>query len=266
MKILFTISHFFDATGDQRYGSTGPHVAGRIEALSACLGAIGRLFAPSQQVEIVVCTTGGHHLLDRIAIGPDRYTHWPTAADPKLLGFECQAVLGQRRGEYDYYGFLEDDLILHDPQFFEKLALFTAQATPARLLLPNRYEAGHGIRCFIDRQLHPRLLAQLAPAIRARLPGGREPVLQVGPAQFCRAPNPHSGCYFLNAAQMDHWAGQPHFLDRDTGFVGPLESAATLGVLRTFEIYKPAPANLDFLVIQHFGTRYLEWHTRSFNV
>jgi hypothetical protein len=77
------------------------------------------------------------------------------------------------------------------------------------------------------------------------------------PVTFCRAANPHSGCYFLNNRQMEHWVKQPHFLDRDTSFVGPLESAATLGIMRTFKIYKPAPTNASFLEIQHFGTAFL---------
>jgi hypothetical protein len=69
--------------------------------------------------------------------------------------------------------------------------------------------------------------------------------------------NPHSGCFFLNARQMEHWAAQRHFLDRDSRLIGPLETAATLGVLRTFKIYRPAPINADFLEVQHFGTDYL---------
>ncbi len=29
---------------------------------------------------------------------------------------------------------------------------------------------------------------------------------------------------------MKEWASKPYFLDRDTSFIGPLESAATLGI------------------------------------
>lgn len=77
------------------------------------------------------------------------------------------------------------------------------------------------------------------------------------PIVFRRALNPHSGCYFLNSRQMQHWIEQPYFLDRDTSFVGALESAATLGIMRAFKIYKPAPQHGNFLEIQHFGTAFL---------
>jgi hypothetical protein len=56
---------------------------------------------------------------------------------------------------------------------------------------------------------------------------------------------------------MEYWANQPHFLDRDTRFIGPLESAATLGIMKTFRIYKPAPEHANFLEIQHFGSDFL---------
>jgi hypothetical protein len=74
---------------------------------------------------------------------------------------------------------------------------------------------------------------------------------------FVRAKNPHAGCFFLNARQMETWAQQPYFLDRDTRFIGPLESAATLEVMRTFRVYKPSPESASFLEIEHFGTSYL---------
>ena len=74
---------------------------------------------------------------------------------------------------------------------------------------------------------------------------------------FHRAKNPHAGCFFLNGRQMEFWARQPHFLDRDTRFIGPLESAATLGIMRTFRIYKPAAESAGFLEIEHFGTGFL---------
>ena len=52
------------------------------------------------------------------------------------------------------------------------------------------------------------------------------------------------------------WAAQPYFLDRSKDFVSPLESAATLGIMRTFRIYKTTPECADFLEVQHYGVRY----------
>ena len=57
---------------------------------------------------------------------------------------------------------------------------------------------------------------------------------------------------------MSHWLKQPGFPQRDCSFIGPLESAATLGIMRTFKIYKPALENADFLEVRHFGDEYLK--------
>ena len=50
---------------------------------------------------------------------------------------------------------------------------------------------------------------------------------------------------------------QAVFFDRDISFAGPLESAATLGIMKTFRIYKPANDNAGFFEILHTNNRYL---------
>ena len=39
--------------------------------------------------------------------------------------------------------------------------------------------------------------------------------------------------------------------------VGPLGSAATLGVMKTFRVYKPANETAGFLEVEHPGSRFL---------
>src|SRR5262249_279910 len=153
-------------------------------------------------------------------------------AEPMLLGFECHAALRERRGQYDYYGYLEDDLILHDPWFFAKLASFDKAVGTECLLQPNRYESapqGAARQGYVDGNMPVGWTAPYQNVNEQHTLAGE--VLDA-PIRFVRALNPHSGCFFLNAAQLDHWVGQPWYLDRDTSFVGPLESAATLGIMR----------------------------------
>jgi hypothetical protein len=127
-----------------------------------------------------------------------------------------------------------------------------------KLLQPNRYEAGlnHLVpKVYVDGDLDEQVTAPFQD-VRAGGPlAGEVMGLRVA---FVRALNPHSGCFFLNARQMEHWARQPHFSDRASRFIGPLETAASLGIMRSFRVYRPAPANADFLEVQHFGTGYLE--------
>jgi hypothetical protein len=80
------------------------------------------------ELDVVVCTTGDHHLVERLGLPPGLFTHEPTNAEGPLLGFECHRVLRERLGAYDVYGYMEDDLGIGDSWFFAKLAWFTAWA------------------------------------------------------------------------------------------------------------------------------------------
>ena len=276
LRLLFTIPHFFEAQPRPLHGSSQGRSEERLAALTACVEALHQLFGSAQymmqlaerrtrpaneplraEVHLVICTSGGRHLLDRLAVDGNLFYHLPTQAEPHLLGYECQAVLRDRWGNYDYYGFLEDDLILHDPWLFAKLAWFSSQCGPDAVLLPNRFERGATSlvnKAYIDGDLAPRVTAGFHDV--SQQAEFRGTALGV-PVLFRRPLNPHAGCYFLTAEQMARWMRQPHFLDRSSAFVGPLESAATLGIMRTFRIYKPARENASFLEIEHFGTSFL---------
>jgi hypothetical protein len=140
-----------------------------------------------------------------------------------------------------------------------KLTWFTNQLGHDVLLQPNRYEVGPLLglvhKAYIDGDLIDEVTApfqdvRVNPSATGSLLGTN--------VTFQRAKNPHAGCFFLNARQMETWTRQPYFLDRDTSFIGPLESAATLGVMRTFRVYKPAQESAGFLEIEHFGTGFLD--------
>ena len=74
---------------------------------------------------------------------------------------------------------------------------------------------------------------------------------------FQRVDNSHAGCFFLSQAQMRKWIEQPYFLERTDAFCGPLESAATLGVMKTFKVYKASRENAGFFEVRHGDNRYL---------
>jgi hypothetical protein len=159
--------------------------------------------------------------------------------------------------DYEYFGFMEDDLILSDPWFFQKLFWFNNELGNDVLLQPNRYEVGPlGLvdKAYIDGDLPERACAAFQDVSDRPTLTGFMLGLSIA---FLRARNPHAGCFFLNRSQMEYWTARPWFLDRSAQFVGPLESAATLGIMRTFRIYKPAPENASFLELAHHGSGFL---------
>ncbi len=283
MRILVAIPHFYNiartASPDgRRHGSIGAHAESRLAALTASIASLHQHYGPAQhiidqatrvalpanertrgQVDVLVCTTGEDHLLDRLRLPAGSFEHHATSCPPALLGFECHAVLRDRLGAYDYYAYLEDDLIARDPWFFVKLTWFAHQLGDDVLLQPNRFEVapllGLVHKAYIDGNL-------IDDATNAFQDVSIKPIatgsLLGTTVTFERAKNPHAGCFFLNARQLQTWSSQPWFLDRDTRFIGPLESAATLGVMRTFRVYKSAREHAGFLEIEHAGTSFLE--------
>lgn len=281
MRILFTIPHFYDAkagasrpgaTGEPPHGSELPNRDRRVRALMLTIGALHQTFGQEQaycgrtptacndriaaHIEIIICTTGDHHLVEHL---PARlFRHHRTHAESLLLGYECHAVLADHLGQFDYYCFLEDDVLVSDALFFWKQTWFNRTFGDHALLQPRRFELSHEQpihKLYIDgtlrdRQLSPRFQdTTVRPHVAGQIFG-----IEVN---FDRVENPHAGCFFLTPAQMQRWSRQPYFLDRARDFWGPLESAATLGIMRTFEVYKPALANAGFLEVRHLDNRYL---------
>lgn len=209
-------------------------------------------------VDILVVTTGDHHLLDQLNLPDGFFINHSVEIDPIMLGFKCHSLLADRIGCYDYYGYMEDDLVIHDANFFDKLTAFNQAQGERCVLLPNRYEtavrsAYH--KLYIDRAILDSLpIGSVEPEDRRVIEGpflNRSLILE-------RPSNPHSGCFFLDDRQMRIWRDQPFFLDHDTSFVGPLESAATLGIMKTFKVFKPHLTCANFLEIHHACNRYLE--------
>lgn len=221
----------------------------------------GRLLAVNDAkasvLDIVVCTIGEHHLLPHLDLPEGFFHHQAVEAEPMKLGFGCHQVLRSNLGRYDYYCYLEDDLVIQDPLFLSKLAWFTRMFGEDSVLLPHRFETGENPpvnKLYIDGPVREDFTAKWQDVndrrhLTAEMMGRR-----IG---FERWPNPHSGCFFLDAEQMQRWVASPDFGDLDCGFAGPLESAASLGIMKNFRIYKPSFASAGFFEIRHMHNRYL---------
>jgi hypothetical protein len=274
MRILFAIPHYFALAPGAHYGSERTAPEERARVTRQCIASLWQTFSEAQaladgfqqdfvpanprlsaEITVALCTTGDSHLVSEL--DGCAFHHVSTIAEPRYLGFECHHILRSGLGQFDYFGYLEDDLRIDDGLFFAKLAWFTGQFGEAAVLQPNRFELADDpapYKVYIDGNPRDRRLvgaqrndgqAKLtAPAI------GR-------PMAFQRVHNPHSGCFFLSAAQLARWVAQPDFAVPSAAFCGPLESAATLGIMRHFRVYKPARENAAFLEIEHLDRRYL---------
>jgi hypothetical protein len=277
MRILLAIVHYWNPQGGGQHQSLRADPHPRIEALQQqllCLRRLGqgqsmlhmqdRAVYPANdafrhRIDVRVVTDGEHHVLDRLA--PPFQGCFEAVvtqpADGRRLGFEAQRVLAEAlHDDYDLYGFLEDDLLIHDPCFFQKIQWFTDLMGQDCLLLPQRVEFSpvpHRVdRFFIDGPIAEADLRPLVPE------AGPVRLVQWCGVQVPFEPplNPHAGCFFLTHAQLAHWVQQPWWQDGDTSFISPLESAATLGIAKTFSLFKPCLSHAAWLEVQHFGTSF----------
>lgn len=276
MRILVVIPHYFGPS-HPRYNQAelGSYIEplGRIAALSELIVGLRRHFGPRRygsngrpvlaemelpepRLDIVISTIRGHGVLDELGFAPGTFEVEYVKCEPPWLGFHCHRSLRERFGDHDFYCYMEDDLNIHDPAFFDKLTWFQQNFGHRTLLQPVRYEmptTGSSVKCIIDPELPE---SAYAPFRRAGQQRELEGVWNGHHQVFSLPSNPHAASFFLTKEQMDYWIQQPIFDDADNSWVGPLESAATFSIGRVFDIYKPLRPDPFFLEVHHFGSRY----------
>lgn len=281
MRLLFVIPHYF-GPGSAAFGSSDmANREKRAGALRACISSLHQQFGSRQKfllydgssrpansrlycsVDVVVCVRGQDHLLAQLGMQEGMYrVHESHAEDPRYLGYSCYDVLRDACGSYDWYCFLEDDIGIRDPLFFNKLESFYAVTGNARyLLLPHRYELmeqPEPAKVYIDGPLWEDSAAFLS---ELRLPDcDDEIVVPFGHAGYRMLPaeNPHSGCFFLTETHLRHLLEQPWYGMPVVGYAGPLESAATMSLLALFHLFKPAAESAAFLEVHHCFQKFAE--------
>ena len=173
----------------------------------------------------------------------------PQISDFKQIPLFASKHLLEQANDYDLVGYLEDDLLIEDRDFFHKILWLDSQTNGDYVFLPHRCE----------------WLPEHGDVILSGDPDGGRPDLfwdtgetlsipwPLGTIKFYRATNPHSGCYFLTKRQANNvhnWWANRNWVN---SFVlsGPLEQAASGLLLPTMKVMKTMPAYHRFLMICH---------------
>lgn len=279
MRLLFVIPHYFKPkAGNVMNNSLRAAARGnRIAALSETIASLHRLYGqmvcgidhsraiayqavptPRHDVDIIVCTLGDDHLLDELPLSRTLYRQAKAVCEPEMLGFAAHRVMAMTGREYDYYCYLEDDIGMVDPLFFVKRRLFDDAFGSQALLQPNRYEVQNsvcGFKTYVDYALHELLTStyhDLSDQPALELPFLGENI------RFERSSYPSAGSFFLNAQQFRHWVNSPAYTDWDTSFIGTLDSASILSIMKTFRVYKPVLDQGWFLEVTHLSPRWAD--------
>ena len=209
------------------------------------------------EIKISICTDGENRLADVLDLYRNRIDVVTLALDnPRELPLACRDHLIQNHGDADLLSYMEDDVVIHDPLFFDKLAWFHEKTNHQFSLMPHRYEridAGSMETLMVDGPLSPDFIKQFSQP-QANVANGQ--FRGVETVSFDIADNPHSGTFCLSQTQAALLRGSE--LPRE-GFVGPLETAATLTVLHRFPVMKPSRECWRFLRVEHGHPSFLHY-------
>lgn len=179
--------------------------------------------------------------------------------DAKQMPMVASRSIIEQAHEYDMICYMEDDLVIEDTEFFQKIHYLINGSGGSLSFLPHRCETipgrGDVILSGDPDGGRPDLFWDTGEKITIPWP--------LGDKQFYRATNPHSGCYFLTQHQAlklrDYWTEKNWVSDFTLS--GPLEQAASGLLLPVFKIMKPVPEHYRFLMVRHQDNL---WQRHSF--
>lgn len=169
--------------------------------------------------------------------------------DPKEMPLAATRSIIENCHNYDMVGYMEDDILIEDQEFFWKINYLANITNNEYAFLPHRCEEipnrGDVILSGDPDGGRADLFWDTGEKITVEWP--------LGTRRFYRATNPHSGCYFLNKEQAiklrEYWQSKKWIADFRLS--GPLEQAASGILLPVFKIMKPIPEHYRFLMVRH---------------
>jgi len=183
---------------------------------------------------------GKHPQLEVIAVDTNDYKTLPILASRNAL---------EEAEDYDIIGYMEDDILIEDNEFFDKINYLVKSCGEDYAFIPHRCE-------FIPYK---------GDVILSGDPDGGRPDLfwdtgerlevqwALTTRYFYRATNPHSGCYFLSRNQAlrvkEYWEEKSWICKFQLS--GPLEQAGSGILLPVLKIMKPIPIHYKFLMVRH---------------
>lgn len=176
----------------------------------------------------------------------------------RIPGIASQRLLEQY-DKYDILGYMEDDILIEDPEFFPKIKYFHEILPQTYTILPHRCEhisgSGEVILSGDPDGGRPDLFWDTKETIGVSWPTGKKTMY--------RATNPHSGCFFISSKQaeniLESW--QKRNWRSSFELSGPLEQAGSGRLLEYLKVMKPIPSEYKFFMVKHLDDL---WRRHSF--
>ena len=212
---------------------------------------VNRKLSSPDGVELTIrlFTPPGATLADALPEDPNLEKLDPCVSDYSQVPMVASRHLLEHAEDYDLLGYMEDDLLLSDPEFFAKILYLDRCSDGRYAFLPHRCEhipgQGDVILSGDPDGGRPDLFWDTGEVLSIPWP--------LGERRFYRATNPHSGCYFLSQRQAevvrDFWNEKQW--RSSWSLSGPLEQAGSGTLLPVLRVMKPVPEHYRFLMVRH---------------
>ena len=201
------------------------------------------------ELTIRVFTPPSASLADSLPEDPDLEKFDPEVNDYSQVPLVASRHLLEQASNYDLLGYMEDDLVLSDQEFFAKILYLDHWSDGRYAFLPHRCEhipsQGDVILSGDPDGGRPDLFWDTGEVLRIPWP--------LGERRFYRSTNPHSGCYFLSRRQAeivrDFWIKR-NWVSK-WSLSGPLEQAGSGMLLPVLRVMKPVVEHYRFLTVHH---------------
>lgn len=168
--------------------------------------------------------------------------------DPMLLEYEAQDLFEKELGKYDWYLAIEDDIVIYDALFIEKIRRFNQSTmNPKIVLQPHRFEMYEKKKIYFDLEWKEN---------GEFFAWNRWATFGIDGVQFGECGNVHAGMYCLNSEQLALWVSSGRHWRRQVVMVGELESAMSGSLFEVFRIYKAHPEQCSYFEVQHWDQKY----------
>ena len=182
--------------------------------------------------------------------------HSSKEKDPRMIPMEAMRYLLFNAGEADYYIYMEDDLVINDTGFLDKINWFYNQTDHKFILMPHRYErtvANSPKKLYVDGPIRSARYHRTDETYKEEIVASG--IMMGKKVTFVEASNPHSGMLIFSNIQRDvlkeNWP--------PSEFVSPLETAATGTALEKFPILKTSWDTRDEFQIEHGNPSFLKY-------
>ena len=155
----------------------------------------------------------------------------------------------EQSDNFDICGYMEDDILIEDSNFFNKIEYLQKVLPDEYTVIPHRCESipekGDVILSGDPDGGRRDLFWDTKEAIKMNWP--------TGIINFYRAVNPHSGCFFITSKQARKIRNLWEARAWNSPFVlsGPLEQAGSGRIIEILKIMKPVPEDYRFLMVRH---------------